>query len=192
MGTYYRVFAEAKINGVWTCINGYLPRQKDGKWSLSCVYESASRSYFGNTANKLEELGHRIHYSEMSVALQEHLSAYADSEYVCIYATPFSAVMGSLPHGQEHEYHGFAAKDDIFKYESGDIEDLYEAISGAEYSKLDEKAKRTYQYYEWDDPMGWYVYLKQIAGHIHWLLNDWAYVNDDLSDSDVRLITVID
>ena len=115
MSTYYRVFAEAKINGVWTCINGYLPRQKDGIMRLSCVYECASRSYFGNTANKLEELGLPIRYSDLSAAMQENLAGYADSEYVRFYATPFSAVMDSFPHGQEHEYHGFATKDDVFK-----------------------------------------------------------------------------
>lgn len=192
MGTYYRVFAEAKINGVWTCINGYLPSQKDGRMKLSCVYENASRSYFGNTANKLEELGRRIRYSDMSASMQEKLIAYADSEYAIFVATSFSAVTGSLPHGQEHEYHGFATKDDVFRYESGDMEDLYDAISGKEYSGLGEKARMAYQYYEWDDPMGWFTYLKQIAEHTRWLMKDWEYINDELSDSDVRLITVID
>ena len=37
-------------------------------------------------------------------------------------------------------------------------------------------SKQVYQYYEWDDPMGWFVHFKEILEHVCWQRYDWRNV----------------
>ena len=63
MSTTYLLYTEAKVDGKWYTISGTVPRiiEENGavsvKEKLSTTYESGSRSYFGETYNKLFEIG---------------------------------------------------------------------------------------------------------------------------------------
>lgn len=98
---------------------------------------------------------------------------------------------GCLPSGQAHEYHGIVLKDSVFAYESGDVEDLYESIIPEEYAKLDEVGKQLYQYYEWDDPMGWFVHFKEILEHVQWQIHDWQSVYGDEAINKCRVVALV-
>lgn len=165
MSTSYFLYTEAFIDGKWVCINpGF---DKEGKRRLAMTYESGSRSYFGQTADKIEEVGETLRFEDLSAELQARYETCRDDEFVRILSAEVDAMRSCMPLGQAHEYHGIVLKDAVFSYESGDVEDLYESITPEEYAKLDEVGKQLYQYYEWDDPMGWFVHFKEILEHVH-------------------------
>lgn len=189
MSTSYFLYTEAYIDGRWVCINPTF--EKEGKRCLAMTYESGSRSYFGQTADKIEEIGGRLRFEDLSAKLQVHYENCWDDKFVRILSADVDAMRNCLPSGQAHEYHGIVLKDSVFAYESGDIEDLYEAITPEEYAKLDDVSKQLYQYYEWDDPMGWFVHFKDILQHVHWQIHDWQNVYGNKAVNKCRVVAMV-
>lgn len=189
MSTSYFLYTEAYIDDKWVCINpGF---DKEGERRLAMTYESGSRSYFGQTADKIEEIGGRLRFEGLSAELQGRYERCRNDEFVRILSAKVDAMRGCLPSGQAHEYHGIVLKDAVFAYESGDIEDLYESITPDEYAKLDDVGKQLYQYYEWDDPMGWFVHFKEILEHVHWQIHDWQNVYGDGTINKCRVVALV-
>ena len=189
MSTSYYLYTEAYIDNKWVCINpGF---DKEGKRHLAMTYESGSRSYFGQTADKIEEIGGRLRFEGLSAELQGRYERCRNDEFVRILSAEVDAMRGCLPSRQAHEYHGIVLKDAVFAYESGDIEDLYESITPDEYAKLDDVGKQLYQYYEWDDPMGWFVHFKEILEHVQWQIHDWQSVYGDEAIKKCRVVVLV-
>ena len=189
MSTSYFLYTEAFIDDKGVCINpGF---DMDGKRRLAMTYESGSRSYFGQTADKIEEIGGRLRFEDLSAELQGRYESCRNDEFVRILSAEVDAMRGCLPSGQAREYHGIVLKDAAFAYESGDAEDLYESITPEEYAKLDEVGKQLYQYYEWDDPMGWFVHFKEILEHVHWQTHDWQSVYGDEAINKCRVVALV-
>ncbi len=189
MSTTYLLYTEAKINDVWVCVCPYVRYKKNGKEKESMVttYESGSRSYFGNTYDKLRELNIGIHFPEdLSPELKKHfyddVLAQADKEkneyynpentiqyykqvIVCV---PLNTMQNALPALSELRYQhcGLFHKDDVYRYETGETEYI-EPVKHTKYAKLDEKEKKAYIYYEYDDPMDWPYYFKKIIQLAH-------------------------
>ena len=68
MSTSYFLYTEAYIGDKWVCINpGF---DMDGKRRLAMTYESGSRSYFGQTADKIEAVGETLLFEDLSAELQ--------------------------------------------------------------------------------------------------------------------------
>lgn len=175
MSTSYYLYTEVYTDGKWICINPAF--EKDGQRHLATTYESESRSYFGQTAEKIENIGGTLRFDEMSLELQSFYEDCRNSTDLRILFAEIDTISRCLPSGQAHEWHGIVRKDDVFAYESGDLDDLrYESISPEEYATLDEMSKQVYQYYEWDDPMGWFVHFKEILEHVCWQRYDWLNV----------------
>lgn len=189
MSTSYFLYTEAYIDGRWVCIDPTF--EKERKRHLTMTYESGSRSYFGQTADKIEEIGGRLRFDELSAELQGRYENCRDDEFVRILSAEVDAMRSCMPSGQAHEYHGIVLKDSVFAYESGDVEDLYESITPEEYAKLDEMSKRLYQYYEWDNPMGWFVHFKEILEHVHWQFHDWQSVYGDETINKCRIVALV-
>ena len=189
MSTSYFLYTEAYIGNKWVCINPAL--EKEGERCLAMTYESESRSYFGQTADKIEELGGRLRYEDLSAELQGRYEGCRDDEFVRILFADVDAMRNCLPSGQAHEYHGIVLKDSVFAFESGDIEDPYESITPEEYAKLDDVGKQLYQYYEWDDPMGWFVHFKEILQHVQWQIYDWQNVYGDGTINQCRAVVLV-
>ena len=189
MSTSYFLYTEAYIDNKWVCINPSFER--DGKRRLVMTYESGSRSYFGQTADKIEEIGGSLRFEDMSAALQERYEKYKDDSFIRILSAEVDVMRGCMPSGQAHERHGIVLKDSVFAYESGDIEELYESITPKEYAKLDEVGKQLYQYYEWDDPMGWFVHFKEILEHVHWQIHDRQSVYGDGTINKCRVVALV-
>lgn len=189
MSTSYFLYTEAYIDNKWVCINpGF---DKEGKRRLAMTYESGSRSYFGQTADKIEEIGERLRFEDLSAELQARYETCRDDEFVRILSAEVNIMRGCLPPGQAHEHHGIVLKDSVFAYESDDVEDLYESITPEEYAKLDDVGKQFYQYYEWDDPMGWFVHFKEILEHVHWQIHDWQSVYGDEAINKCRVVALV-
>ncbi len=189
MSTSYYLYTEAYVGDKWICINpGF---DKDGKRRIATTYENGSRTYFGQTADKIEEIGGVLRFDEMSAELQLLFEDCRDSRDVRILTANVNSMRVCMRSGQTHEHHGIVLKDSVFEYESGDIEDLYESISAEEYAQLDEVSKQLYQYYEWDDPMGWFVYFKEILEHVHWQIHDWQSVYGDGTINKCRVVVLV-
>lgn len=189
MSTSYFLYTEAYVDNKWVCINpGF---DMDGKRRLAMTYESGSRSYFGQTADKFEEIGEALRFEDLSAELQGRYERCRNDEFVRILSAEVDAMRGCMPSGQAHEYHGIVLKDAVFAYESGNVEDLYEAITPEEYAKLDDVGKQLYQYYEWDDPIGWFVYFKEILEHVQWQIHDWQSVYGDEAINKCRVVVLV-
>ena len=189
MSTSYFLYTEAYIDNKWVCINPAF--EKEGKRCLAKTYESGSRSYFGHTADKIEEIGERLRFDDLSAELQARYETCREDEFVRILSADVDAMRSCLPSGQAHEYHGIVLKDSVFAYESGDVEDLYESITPEEYAMLDDVGKQLYQYYEWDDPTGWFVHFNEILQHIHWQIHDWQSVHGDEAINKCRVVALV-
>ena len=189
MSTSYFIYTEAFIDNQWVCINPTF--EKDGKRCVAMTYESGSRTYFAQTADKIEEIGGHLRFKDMSAELQERYENCRDGEYVSILSAEVDAMRGCLPTGQAHEFHGIVRKDSVFAYESGDIEEPCEAVTPEQYAKLDDVGKQLYQYYEWDDPMGWFVHFKEILEHVDWQIYDWQNVYGDETINRCRLVVLV-
>ena len=189
MSTSYFLYTEAFIDDKWVCINPSF--EKEGKRYLAMTYESGSRSYFSQTADKIEEIGVRLRFEDLSAELQGRYKSCWNDELVRILSAEVDTMRGCIPSGQAHEYHGIVLKDSVFAYESGDIEDLYKSITPEEYAKLDDIGKQLYQYYEWDDPMGCFVHFKDILQHVHWQIHDWQSVYGDEAINKCRVVTLV-
>ena len=189
MSTSYFLYTEAFIDDKWVCINPSF--DKEGKRCLAMTYESGSRTYFGQTADKIEEIGETLRFEDLSPELQELYENCRDSEFVRILSAEVDAMRGCMPSGQAHERHGIVLKDSVFAYESGNVEELYESITPGEYAMLDDVGKQLYQYYEWDDPMGWFVYFKEILEHVQWQIYDWQSVYGDEAINKCRVVALV-
>lgn len=186
MSTSYFLYTEAYINNKWVCINPAF--EKEGQRRLAMTYESGSRSYFGQAADKIEEIGGRLRFDDLSAEVQARYENCRDDEFIRILSAEVDAMRSCMPSGQTHEHHEIVLKDAVFAYESGDIEDLYESITPEEYEKLDDVGKQLYQYYGWDDPMGWVVHFKEILEHIYWQIHDWRNIYRDETINNCRVI----
>ena len=189
MSTNYFLYTEAYIDDKWVCINPAF--NKERKRRLAMTYESGSRSYFGQTADKIEEVGETLRFEDLSAELQEYFENCRNSEFIRILSAEVDTLQGCLPSGQAHERHGIVLKDSVFAYESGDVEELYETITPEEYAKLDEAGKQLYQYYEWDDPMGWFVHFKEILEHVYWQIHDWQSGYEDEAINKYRVVALV-
>ena len=189
MSTSYFLYTEALIDDKWVCINPFF--DNEGKRHIVMTYESGSRTYYGQTADKIEEIGRTLRFEDMSAELQARYESCRDSKDVRILSAETDALRGCLPSGQAHEHHEIVLKDSVFAYETGYVEDLYESITPGEYAKLDELGKQLYQYYEWDDPMGWFVHFKEILEHVDWQIYDWQNVYRDKAISKCRVVVLV-
>lgn len=187
MSVQYTLYTEAYLDDRWVCINRILPPQAgDHTDCLIPTYENGSRSYFGDATRKLESLGCRAQLNMLSQELQNKFAGWLDEEMYGKYAIPFDRIEKLVPNRNAKEHHGFVLKDDVFSLEGDEIEEISSWLSVDEYRALDDETKKAYQYYEWNDLMGWYEYFAQIAEHVYWQKWEWEYTNQKLTK--LRLI----
>ena len=90
MSTSYFLYTEAYIDDKWVCINpGF---DMDGKRRLAMTYESGSRSYFGQSADKIEEIGGRLRFDDLSAELQVRYENCRDDEFIRILSAEVDAM----------------------------------------------------------------------------------------------------
>ena len=182
MSTYYSIYVEALSKGKWQCIDLYR-KNTDGTYDLAPVFWSGSRSYFGEAADKLTQIGSRVSDpSTLSPELGEYLkNCFKDDFAQCTYAAYYHDLRRLIPDLGEHDRHGVVHKNAIFAFEKSDVDDIY-PVDDAEYEDLSETQKNSYQYYEWDDPMGWLCNLKALIRSVEALImmDGWEHDTDVL------------
>lgn len=187
MSTTYLLYTEAKIDGVWRCIDGYIPykfhRDEQEKYHLMTLYENGSRSYFGDTYTEMRSIGTSVLFSELSQEVQEehpnlmyednfwHTDRDKDEKVEARYTVvPMNTLENHVP--KSHEYHGVYHKNMISAFESGEIEYLSED-DDLDLKSLTEEEAKCYKYYEWDSPMGWYKFFKYISDIFRWTVEKY-------------------
>lgn len=202
MSTNYIIYTEAKIGDEWHCIDPLTLRvgakEEDNKYRLSRTYENGSRSYFGEAAEKLENMSVRFSFEALSDEFRkiceswmiepEELPKYVER---CCYVIPLDAIRDAVTAFKGKTNHGLIHKDCIAEYEAGDTAEIYDQISPQEFSELDDEAKKVYQYYEWDDPAHWLPYLRTILNRATYRLSMFENDNYLLDPPEARLILEI-
>lgn len=189
MSSYYCAYTEIKLDDKWQCINQYLPvvdkETGETKWKMIPTEESGSRSYFGETFEKIHELGTWTRPDDLSDTLEkefpkpqkkedepDYLQDYYDG--LC-HAVLLEDMVRAMPEGNHKQFCGIYHKNDIRAFETHEIEDLYERdVDPEDYAKMaPEMREKLYQYYEWDDPMNWQPYFRDIIKNAYRQINEW-------------------
>lgn len=190
MSTSYYMYTEVNINGKWTCINNRITNIEKDKEMISETYYSGSRSYFGEAAEKIKNRGFRINHEDMSDALK---STFKDSQYFHAIAVSPKSMRDCFPEDKSlKEFCGYVLKNTLFRFQTGDIDDIYEWLSLDEYHALSEDEKAFYQFYEWNAEDGWYKHFQEILEHFDWQRYEWGLVNwNEENDYEFRLVLII-
>lgn len=194
MSTHYFMYTEVKVDGKWVCVNNKLKNADKGTERISDTYYSGSRSYFRETADKIEEIGRPIRHNELSAELQEIFSCTEDSlQYWRAFAVDPEKMYACFPRDSAlKECCGYVQKNVLFAYQTGDIDDIYEYLSADEYLALPEEKRKCYSYYEWNSSFGWFKHFKEILEHFHWQRYEWSSVNyRSDKEAEFRLILII-
>ncbi len=186
MSLYYYVYTEGFVGGRWTCLNSFLP--VDGGYEMVKTYQNLSRMFFEATYQKLDELGCEIGFSELSLPLQEEAR---DNVWYKALAVDLDAMRRIMPRMQKMEYHGYVEKSQLFALESEQASEIEEWITVKEYSALDDEAKKSYQYHEWNNEFGWYQYFLLIMERVEWQIRDWRDVHSQHEPESVRIIITV-
>ena len=201
MGNTYFIHTEAKLNGSWKCIDGYYMIKHYGedkeRLTLSSTYENYSRSYFGSTYEKLQEIGNRVAFSELSTEVQSahnglrfvnNLFGENKEEESYVVVVKYNELKAHIPNGSQ--YHGVIHKNLIFEYEHGEIEDLFEDDE-IDFSSLSDEEKKAYQYYEWDDVYDWPNGIKQIMKFVDITIEKYMMNAYEYDTPDVRIVCFV-
>ena len=191
MSTNYIIYTEVKHKDKWYCINNKIINVKENKAQLSTTYWSGSRSYFGETYNKLESIGKSINKKELSYELKEIHGEETDANEILPIAVDYEKMKNCVPADKFFENYGYVNKNIIARYKLGDIDDIYDWIDIYEYEKLDSKEKQMYEYFEWDNSEGWLVYFKEIIEHVKWQIMEWEDINIGNDIDKIRLIVFL-
>ena len=200
MGNTYLLYTEAKIKGVWRCIDGYIPMKHYGddeeKQTLMTLYESGSRSLFDDTYTEIKSIGNMVLYSDLSGEVQdEHPGLMYFDPYIDLFnkedktEARFPVVsrerfFNHIPDG--YEFHGVYHKDMIAAFESGEIDYLYRDTD-VDIKSLSKEEAKCYKYYEWDSPSGWWHYFKKIKDALCSTIE--KYVRNTYNEiEDVRIV----
>ena len=199
MGTYYQLFAEAKVNGEWKGIDFYVS-SKDGYKPVEII---EGKSYIGS-ALRDKALDWRVTVKTLSPELKrDHPWVLKEEENIL----PYNCV--SCVHGEDiealnldgPEFCGFVDKSMIRAFERGEAEDLMEwTISAKEYSELPAEARIGYEWYQWTERFGthevWQIIRRRLQERIDAYNNarfdyEWDKMPQEIRMSDCRVVILI-
>lgn len=202
MSTYYSIHTEVRIGGAWHCVDPLILHLKtehsEQEYALAPTYENGSRSYFGRTADKLENMSGRFCFDDLSEELKDYYMKWRlppeeipEEVTHCSCCVSVESIREAVQSLKGKSRHAIVHKDSIAAFESGESDDIYNEIDPGDYSKLDEEAKKVYQYYEWDDPMEWECHFREILKRINRNISAFADVNYRDEITDARIILTI-
>lgn len=195
MSVSYTLFTEAKIEGEWRTLNPKITNINkeyygNADYVIVPTYASWSRTYFGATFDKLLEIGRYFSTDELSVELLKELGEdYIDADWYARLIINYNEIKACLPKSVINQFHGYVHKDDIFRYESGEDDDIYNCYTYEEYQAFPDEKKKLLQYFEWDAHTDWPYHFKIICERIEVLRQWWFIVNDiDITEDNIRVI----
>lgn len=191
MGADYYLYTEIKRNdGHWHALNGQYYNEKSGNYQMTETYYSGSRSYFSRTYNKLLDIGYAIKFKELSVEVREK-EDWADEEDSRVVAVSLNDIRKAVPQIDRHQCCGYVHKAHIWSHEV-DGSEIDEYLSAEEYDEISESEKKEYEFYEWDDPMDWYVNLKEICNILNFQITEYMRTNSLWNEpSEIRLVCLV-
>ncbi|MBO7462030.1 MAG: hypothetical protein J6T96_05495 [Bacteroidales bacterium] len=205
MSTYYYIYTEVNMNGKWVCINGLVPEFKydyethkykdEREYKLCETYWNGSRSYFGQTYEKLHDLGRRVEFRDLSTELQEKWKSSVESENSGESTWNYPSIVDwdrlrTYIKPDEYDSHGIISKDALFAYNHGDIDELY-ADDEIDFSKLSDEEKKAYQYHEWDSSYGWTWGIKKVVDEVSHDISRFEDQNNIFFDDNVKYRVVV-
>lgn len=195
MSVSYILYTEAKIKGEWKTLNAKIQnfdKEYNGKkdYILVPTYTSWSRTYFSSTFDKLRDIGRFFSTDELSYDLVKELGKdFIDADWYARLMINYNEIKACLPKSVMHQFHGYVYKDDIFRYESGEDDDIYNSYTYEEYQAFPDEKKKTLQYFEWDSHTEWPYHFKIICERIEVLRQWWFSVNNiDIVEDNIRVI----
>ena len=185
MGTSYFLYTEGLIQDKWVCLNYYLP--VGDTYQITETYYNGSRTYFSAAYEKLCEIGQTANPDNLSPYLRDK----AKKEYWgSVHVIDIESMQRCLPKSQQYELHGYVLKSQIFQIETDESEEIYEWLSPDEYASLSHEMQKCYQYYEWNDEMGWYRYFRLLLERVQWQKEDWTTLHRK-PGSDIRGLRLV-
>lgn len=193
MGADYYVYTEVKRkDNTWHALNGMYYNESTNSLVLSETYHSGSRTYFSRTYNKLRDIGTYLKISELSpevLAKEDWLDPASDDDYVV--SVSLNDLRNAIPKTSRHQCCGYVHKTQLWSYEMTG-EDIDDYLSAEEYDCLSDAKKKEYEFYEWDDPMDWYIHLKEILAIINFQVAQYSDVNYMWNEpAEVRIVCII-
>ena len=200
MSADYFIFTEARVKGKWYAIGGDVPhfvKTDDGlslEMRLTEAYWNESRSCFGETYDKLIQIGRAGRFSELSDDVQKlfYFSAEREAAGETMYSDVTIVdydVFRKYAKTPGHDRHGFVHKDAIFSFENGDSEELW-SVDHEEIAELSEEEKKQYRYYEWDDPFGWLSHFRDIKSAAESEISKFSNANFLIDIEGYRLVMI--
>lgn len=210
MGTYYSVYAEASVDGKWYSLCPYFRIDKDKDLKTHSIFWA--QSIFWEVHNELEDhaIGRGVP-EDMSDGLREIFHEDLQAEYEnwigkitwgqyynrSLYYVNFAqAILPKVNKEKPYKYEGYVLKKELAEFEVYEREEFSEWLTQDEYKALNDKAKRQYIFYQWNDPYGEYWIYRELADRI-WALknlfaNACAYdiagsLYDGITDSQIRV-----
>lgn len=214
MGTYYTLYAEAKIGDKWFNFNPYI-RNLKGELDIAPIY-GWEQSGFREAYEELDDLFTAKGYPEDMC--DELKKLFKVDEFVTdIFGKTVTRQQDSMNHvlcvnygkdiasrivpGMTARFQGYVNKRVISAFRLGEAEDIYEWLDKTQYDALSEKEKRKWSYFEWDYDGSWYEQFLIIQRHIkamrYWFgrnanYYESGYTYDDVwvSPKNIRIILV--
>ena len=192
MGADYYIYTEIRRNdNAWHVLNGQYYNESKNCYEIGATYWSGSRSYFSCTYNKLKDIGSIIQPSELSQEVLEKEDWLDDPDCGHVVSVSLNALRKALPKTTRHQCCGYVHKAHVWSHEvEGSEIDEYLYADG--YDELSESEKKEYEFYEWDDPMGWYLHLKEIIEIVNIQIEEYMRVNSMWNEpAEIRIVCIL-
>lgn len=195
MSVYYTIYAEARIKDKWVGFNPYI-RRPNGELVIAPLY-GWEQSWFREAYDKLNEycschgLPDDLSDDLITVFKPEEMTESwgkpitrreACNSYV-FQVNYDSAIKMNLTKDKPHKYSGYVDKEVLASFQIGEIDEIYEWLDETQYRELDEKHRRKWSYFEWDNNDSWYAAFHEIEGCVE-SMRYWFNKNGDYHDSE--------
>lgn len=178
MSASYYIYTEMLINGKWESVCPYAKNIKRDKLSMIETYYSGSRSYFNETFEKLREIGINADKNTVSEEISSrHSESWNNDNYPYVFVVDYDVFKKYTPKNNEKEMHGYVSKNDVFNYEKGELDEIWNYLNINEYRELTPEEKEYYRYYEWNSFSGWYYFFGKIKKSADKQVEDFCDIN---------------
>jgi hypothetical protein len=188
VGADYYLYTEVKQDDGWHVLNGRYYNVSKNRLEMAETYYSGSRTYFSRTYDKLRDIGTIIKTNELSPEVLEKEDWLDENDRVV--SVSINELRQSIPKTSRHQCCGYVHKSQIWNYEieNGEID---EYLSAEEYDELSDAEKNEYEFYEWNDPMDWYLHFKEIVSIVNFQIGEYMRVNHLWHEpTNIRLICI--
>jgi hypothetical protein len=192
MGADYYVYTEVKRkDGAWHALNGQYFNEAANRHEITQTYWNGSRTYFSRTYNKLREIGDVIKPSELSPEVIAKEDWVSDDEGDRVVIVSLRDLRKAIPNTTRRQCCGYVHKRNLWEHEAEGVE-IDEYMCAEDYNELSDAEKKEYEFYEWDDPMDWYVHLKDILEIVEFQVSEYMSVNHMWNEPpEIRIVCLV-